>query len=68
VSRGSVILYKTMRSSHLILIREFRFKDEEEDEDANNDQVLFVHCAHAQIRDSDVVTMLLQSTSSSWPR
>ena len=28
---------------------------------------LFAHCAHAQIRDSDGVTMLLQSTPSSWP-
>ena len=41
VSRGSVILYKTMRSSHLILIREFRCEDE--DEDVSDDQVLFLH-------------------------
>ena len=28
---------------------------------------LFAHCAHAPIRDSDGVTMLLQSASSFWP-
>ena len=47
-------------------VASFRFEDEGKDE--NEDQVhTFAHCAHAQIPDSDGVTMLLQSTSSFRP-
>ena len=49
-------IWATVQTSPL---ESFRFEDENENDDPSPP---FAHCAHAQIRDSDGVTTLLQST------